>query len=216
MIFPRWTNLIPYVLPVVLLGGGISTVFVFWYWFSDKHLVVGYQPEQPIKYSHKLHVNDLGIDCRYCHYNVEKSPVAGVPPTQVCMNCHTKIKTDSPEIQKLTKYHEDNVPVPWVRVHDSPDYVYFDHSAHVNKGVSCKECHGRVDQMEEVYHAEPLEMSWCLDCHKDPAPRLRDRSLVTDLSWSPDSIGMDAREYGSQFMEKYQVKTRLDCSTCHR
>jgi len=216
VIFPKWTNWIPYVVPVFAGGGLLTVVFVFWYWGSDKNLVVGYQPEQPIKYSHKLHVNDLGIDCRYCHFNVERSPVAGVPPTEVCMNCHTKILTDSPEIKKLTEFHQNNIPVPWQRVHDLPDYAYFDHSAHVNKGVSCLECHGRIDQMVEVRHAEPLSMSWCLDCHKNPAPHLRDKKLVTRLSWHPEKDGLDAEEYGMKYFKKYHVNTRMDCSTCHR
>ena len=129
------------------------------------------------------------------------------------MNCHKIVRTDSPEIQKLTEYHEKGLPVPWVRVHKMPDYTYFDHSAHVNKGVSCLECHGRVDQMVEVRHAEELSMSWCLDCHRDPAGRVRERSLVTDLEWEPE---MDAEEYGMEWIRKYNINPRTDCSTCHR
>ena len=213
MIFPKWTNYLPILILIALGGLASGTVFAFWYWGTDKHLVVGYKPEQPIKYSHRLHVNELGLDCRYCHFNVERSPVAGVPPTQVCMNCHKLVKTGSPEIQKLAEYHYAGEPVPWVRVHSLPQYAYFDHSAHVNKGVSCVECHGRVDLMEEVRHEKSLTMAWCLDCHRDPAPHLRDKKLITKLSWKPEE---DPEIHGKKYFEKYHVNTRTDCSTCHR
>ena len=216
MIFPKWTNNIPKIAPLVLGGVAVTIIFVFTYWFTDKHLVVGYQPVQPIQFSHRKHANDMGLDCRYCHFNVERSPVAGVPSTQVCMNCHTQIKTDSPEIQKLQKYHESGTPVPWVRIHKTPDYAYFDHSAHVNKGVSCVECHGRIDQMEEVHQAKSLTMGFCLDCHRDPAPRVREKKYVTRLGWTPDSNGWNSREYGQKVIEKYHINPRTDCSTCHR
>jgi len=213
MVFPRWTNFLPAICIIVLAGGGIFSVFVCWYWFTDKNLVVGYQPEQPVKYSHKLHVNDLGMDCRFCHFNVERSPIAGVPSSGVCMNCHERILPDSPEIIRLKRYHDTGRPVPWTRVYKLPEYAYFDHSVHVNKGVACVECHGRVDQMETVRHAQSLTMSWCLDCHNAPEERLRDRKLVTMSSWTPEG---DRSAYGREFFDKYNIRTRIDCSTCHR
>jgi len=213
MVFPKWTNWLPAIVLAAFAGGLVLTVFVFWYWFSDKHLVVGYQPEQPVNYSHKQHVNDLGMDCRYCHFEVERSPVAGVPSTEVCMNCHERILPDSPEIIRLRQYHEANRPVPWIRIHKLPDYAYFDHSIHIHKGVGCVECHGRVDQMAEVRHHQSLTMSWCLDCHLAPDGKLRDRKLVTVSSWKP--VG-DPGEYGKEFFKKYRVNTRIDCSACHR
>jgi hypothetical protein len=213
MIFPKWTNYLGITAVVLVIGGGYLAVQVFSYWMTDEHLIVGYQPVQPIKYSHKQHVNDLGIDCRYCHFDVERSSMAGVPPTEVCMNCHSLILKESPEIIKLTKYFETNTPIPWVRVHKLPDYAYFDHSAHVNKGVGCTVCHGRVDQMVEVRHDQSLTMFWCLTCHRDPAKNLREKSLITKSSWKPEG---DPGEYGKQFLEKYHINTRIDCSTCHR
>jgi hypothetical protein len=188
-------------------------VFAVLYWGSPKHYVVGYQPVQPIAFSHKLHAGELGLDCRYCHYNVEKGRHAGVPPTETCLNCHKLVKTDSPEIKKLAEAHEKGVPVQWVRIHKLPDFAYFDHSAHVNKGVSCVECHGRIDQMTEVRADQPLSMGWCLDCHKNPAPHIRDRAKVTDLAWKPEG---DAAELGREFMKMYNVQPRTDCSACHR
>jgi hypothetical protein len=123
------------------------------------------------------------------------------------------VKKESPEIQKIKAAHEKGVPIPWVRVHRLPDFAYFDHSAHVNKGVSCVSCHGRVDEMDEVRHEKPLSMSWCLDCHRNPAPNIRDRKLVTNLAWEPEG---DPADLGREFMKMYNVNPRTDCSTCHR
>jgi hypothetical protein len=123
------------------------------------------------------------------------------------------VKTESPEIQKLKAAHEKGVSISWVRVHRLPDFAYFDHSAHVNKGVSCVSCHGRVDEMDEVRHEKPLSMSWCLDCHRNPAPNIRDRKLVTNLAWEPEG---DPADLGREFMKMYNVNPRTDCSTCHR
>lgn len=213
MVFPRWTNKIPLVALVSFIALLTAIIGIFWYWGSPKHLWAGYQPVQPIAYSHKLHAGQMGMDCRYCHHIVEKSPHAGVPPTDVCMNCHSVVKTNSPEIMKLRDYHTAGKPVPWVRVHKVADYVYFNHSAHVNKGVSCVECHGRIDQMDVVRQVEPLSMAWCLECHTEPAGHVRDKKLVTNLAWKPEG---DPAEYGKKFIEKYQINTRADCNTCHR
>jgi hypothetical protein len=213
MVFPKWTNKIPLIAAVSVIGGLSAIVFVFWYWFSPKHTFVGYQPEQPIHYSHKLHAGQLGIDCRYCHFNVDRGQFAGVPPAEVCMNCHSQVRADRPEIVKLREAFTTGRPIPWKRIHKLPEFAYFNHSAHVNKGVSCVECHGRVDQMDVVRAVEPLSMSWCVECHNNPAPNIRDRKLVTDLAWKPEG---DPLEIGKSFMEKYNVNTRTDCSTCHR
>lgn len=213
MVFPKWTNKVPAILLVSFVSFVCFAVFAVWYWGSPKHQFVGYQPVQPVAYSHKLHAGQLGIDCRYCHFNVERGRYAGVPPTEVCMNCHSMVKTNSPEIKKIAEANEKHVPIKWVRIHKLPDFAYFDHSAHVNKGVSCVVCHGRIDQMDEVRAMKPLSMGWCLECHRNPAPNLRDRKLVTNLAWKPEG---DPAELGRQFMEKYHVHTRTDCSTCHR
>jgi menaquinone reductase, multiheme cytochrome c subunit len=213
MLFPKWTNKVPAILLASAVIGICVAVFVIWYWASPKNYYVGYQPKQPIAYSHKIHAGQLGMDCRYCHFNVERSKHAGVPPTEVCMNCHNFIKTTSPEIQKVHESNKSGNAVPWVRIHRLPDFAFFDHSAHVNKGVSCVSCHGRVDQMDEVRAVEPLSMSWCLDCHRNPAPNIRDRKQVTNLAWKPDE---DPIVVGRKFMELYNVHPRTDCSTCHR
>jgi hypothetical protein len=217
MLFPKWTNKVPLVLLASLVVLLCFIVFAFAYWGSPKNYVVGYQPVQPIAFSHKVHAGELGLDCRYCHFNVEKGRHAGVPPTETCLNCHNIVrsgsKTGTAEIQKIHDAHSKGMPIQWVRIHKLADFAYFDHSAHVNKGVSCVECHGRIDQMDEVRAATPLSMSWCLDCHRNPAPHIRDKKLVTNLAWTPEG---DPAELGREFMKKYNVQPRTDCSTCHR
>lgn len=141
----------------------------------------GYKPLQPISYSHKLHAGDLKMDCKYCHFGSETSKRAGVPPLSVCMNCHKAVKTDSPQIKKLTEYYAKGEPVPWIKVHNLPDYVTFDHSRHVGKGLACQTCHGPIQEMPEVYQYTNLSMGWCVNCHRDytknPPPELKDRHL---------------------------------------
>src|SRR5690606_28388027 len=213
MVFPKWTNKLALVLLVSVVSLVCFAVFACSYWGSPKHYIVGYQPVQPIAFSHELHAGQMGLDCRYCHFNVEKGRHAGVPPTETCLNCHSLVKTESPEIKKLLEAHKNGVPVNWVRVHKLADFAYFDHSAHVNKGVSCVDCHGRVDQMTEVRAEAPLSMSWCLDCHRNPAPHIRDRAKITDLAWKPEG---DPAALGREFMKMYNVQPRTDCSACHR
>jgi len=212
-VFPKWANKTPFIILSVILGGLVTTIFVFWYWFSPKNLEVGYAPDQPIPYSHRLHAGELGIDCRYCHTEVDKGPQATIPPTETCMNCHRQIKTDSPHIKKLHESFENDEPIEWVKVHNMPDYVYFDHSRHVNSGVSCVSCHGRIDQMEVVRQVEPLSMSWCLDCHRNPDASIRPKDKVTDLGWVSDE---DPIALGKRLSKKYNIRPREDCSTCHR
>ncbi|NBV42282.1 ammonia-forming cytochrome c nitrite reductase subunit c552 [bacterium] len=210
--FPKWVNVLPL---YILIGAALLlsfVVFVFWYWFSPKNLEVGYQPKQPIPYSHKLHVSELGLDCRYCHTNVERSGHANIPSTDTCLNCHKVVKTESPYIKKLQASYDSNTPIQWVKVHKLPDYVYFNHSRHVNAGVSCYTCHGRVDQMETVHQVQPLSMSWCLDCHRAPENHLRPKEFVTKLDWKADNQA----ELGKQIKEAYKIRPREDCSTCHR
>lgn len=211
-VFPKWVNKLPL---YVLSGTGLLLcliIFVFWYWFSPKNLEVGYAPVQPIPYSHKLHVSELGLDCRYCHTQVENSSQSNVPNTETCMNCHTQIKTQSPYIMKLKESYVNNKPMQWVRVHKLPDYVYFNHSRHVTAGISCYSCHGRVDQMETVHQVKPLSMSWCLECHRAPENHLRPREFVTKLDWKADN----QLEIGRQIKEAYKIRPGEDCSTCHR
>jgi len=210
--FPKWANKTPLIILLTLISVLCGAVFVFWYWFTPKNFEVGYMPEQPIPYSHRLHVDELGLDCRYCHTEVDRGAHATIPPTETCMNCHDIVKTDSPHIQKLKESYESDTPIEWVKVHYLPDYAYFDHSRHVNSGVSCVSCHGRVDKMEVVRQVEPLSMSWCLECHREPEKHIRPKDKVTDLGWESD----DPINEGRNLVKKYHIKPREDCSACHR
>lgn len=181
---------------------------------------VGYMPTQPVPYSHALHAGKLGIDCRYCHIGVEDSAHASVPPTATCMNCHTNIARESNEKSKAAvKIVRDSftsgAALDWVKVHDLPDYAYFDHSAHVRRGIGCVSCHGRVDQMEVVYQDQPLSMGWCLDCHRNPERHLRPVSEVTNMTWVPPD-GRSQIEYGRELAQQMNIRPSQDCSTCHR
>ena len=212
-LFPKALNKLP------LLGavGGFfaltGAVIVPWYYFSPKNLQVGYEPKQPVPYSHRLHAGDMGIDCRYCHANVEKSAHAMVPNTQTCMGCHAvvkneKVNPDSAKIAPIKASWETGEPVQWVKVHKLPDHTYFNHSAHLAVGVACVTCHGRVDQMDVVRVDQPIAMQWCLECHRNPEPNLRPKDQVTNMSWTRDQAppGWKAPE----------VHPPTNCSGCHR
>jgi hypothetical protein len=211
-LFPRWTNGIRVVLGLLAPGALLYIIVLVWYGGSPRTTDVGYEPEQPVPYSHALHAGELGIDCRYCHNTVEEAAEAALPPTQTCMNCHTKIRSKSPKLIPVQESYATGIPVPWVRVHDLPDYAYFNHSAHVRRGVGCVSCHGRVDKMEVVYQAETLSMGWCLDCHRNPESHLRPVERVTDMAWRPE----DQLALGRELREAYQINPSEDCSTCHR
>ncbi|MCA9751530.1 MAG: cytochrome C [Gemmatimonadetes bacterium] len=174
---------------------------------------IGYQPEQPVPYSHALHAGELGLDCRYCHNTVERSAFASIPPTQTCMNCHTAIWPESEKLLPVRESYSTGMPVEWVRVHDLPDFVYFNHSAHVTRGIGCVTCHGRVDQMETVYQNAPLSMAWCLDCHRAPEKNLRPVSEVTNMTWVAPK---DPKAYGAELAAAFDINPPQDCSTCHR
>ena len=153
------------------------------------------------------------MDCRYCHTGVERSAVAGIPPTQTCMNCHVMVKPDSDSLKVVKASWNTKKPIQWVRVHKSPDYVYFDHSAHINVGVGCKSCHGRIDRMNVVMQAEPLSMSWCLECHRNPEEHLRPLSEITNMEWLPDA---NHNEFAQQMMLDLYITPPTDCQGCHR
>lgn len=222
--FPRWANFALPVLIIAVLGGGLYVPTVITYGFSSQTTDVGYAPIQPISYSHALHAGQLGIDCRYCHTTVEHAGFAAVPATQTCMNCHTNIRSDSAKLKPLMDSWNTGKPVEWVKVHDLPDYAYFNHSAHVNSGVGCVTCHGRVDTMEVVYQAERLSMSWCLDCHRNPEKHLRPRDQVTNMHYEPqrregESLEAAQLRVGLELKEKYRIHDEAymtSCSTCHR
>ncbi len=198
---------------VLILAGGAGTLALGLYLSHPQVRETGYAPLQPVEYSHKLHAGDLGMDCRYCHSTVEQAAYAAIPATEVCMNCHVRVKADSPLLQMVRESYATGQPVPWVKVHRLPDYVYFNHQAHVTAGVGCVSCHGRVDQMIVVRQVEPLTMAWCLDCHRDPAPRLRPPERVTEMNWHPDR---DPVEIGRQIVAANRIAPPVNCSGCHR
>lgn len=211
-IFPKWSNKVPLVVLCTLLFGGCAVVFVIWYWLSPWNLNVGYEPRQPVPFSHKMHAGELGIDCRFCHAGVEISPVAGVPPTQTCMVCHSSIKNDSVKLEEVMESWNSDVPIAWRRVYSLPDYVYFDHSAHINNGVGCISCHGRVDQSTEIRQELPLSMDWCLDCHRDPSSHIRPLDKVTDMNWLPNEAW---NKYAAVRAKELHPPT-VSCTGCHR
>src|SRR5688572_23011375 len=213
-VFPRWANKTRQIAGVLLGVAPLYLIGLVWYGASPKTTDVGYQPHQPVPYSHALHVGQLGLDCRYCHNTVEQAAHAAIPPTATCMNCHNKIWTKSSKLAPIRESFETNKPVEWVKVHDLPDFVYFNHSAHVTRGVGCVTCHGRVDEMDEVYQKEPLSMSWCLTCHRAPEQNLRPPEEVTNTTWKPP--GDDPVAYGQTLRDKNHLNPPTDCSTCHR
>lgn len=172
--------------------------------------------DQPVQFSHKHHVGDDGIDCRYCHTSVEQSSFAGIPSSQICMNCHAQIWSGSLTLQPVRNSFETGRAIEWTRVHNLPDFVYFDHSIHVRKGVGCATCHGRVDRMPLLWQQASLLMEWCLECHRNPEPYLRPREEVFNMSWQPRER---QDEIGKRLMREYQIRGAdilTSCSTCHR
>jgi hypothetical protein len=168
---------------------------------------------QPVPFSHQHHVGGLGIDCRYCHTSVEYSSFAGVPPTQTCMNCHSQIWTQAPVLQPVRDSWQTGKPIIWTRVYNLPDYVYFNHSIHVQKGIGCETCHGRIDEMPLTAQAVDLHMGWCLDCHRDPAKYIRPMDQVFTMGWQPPEA---QAVMGPQLVQQYHVQSLTSCSTCHR
>ena len=205
-IFPRSLNRLPAIVAVVVaLAGGLVTSLV-WYYFSPLHTQVGYQPHQPVPYSHLLHAGQMGMDCRYCHANIERAAHAMIPPTQTCMNCHSLVRTTSARLAPVRESWESGHAIEWVRVHRLPDHAYFDHSVHLSAGVGCVECHGRIDQMDVVRQIQPLSMAWCLDCHRNPAPRIRPLDQITNMDPSLSGTAQPPRA----------LNPPQTCSGCHR
>jgi hypothetical protein len=169
--------------------------------------------EQPVPFSHQHHVAEAGIDCRYCHTGVEASPFAGIPPTETCMNCHGHLWVNSSVLEPVRASYREGVPLRWNRVHDLPDFAYFDHSIHVRKGVACVTCHGNVDDMPLMYRQATLHMEWCLECHRQPERYIGPRELVFATA---EERGERGRIAASNWASEYHVKSKMDCSVCHR
>ena len=173
----------------------------------------GQRADQPVPFSHKHHVQGLGIQCQYCHTSVEKSSYAGIPPTRTCMNCHSQIWTNANLLEPVRHSWATGESIVWTKVHDLPDYVYFNHSIHVNKGVGCISCHGRVDKMAAVEKDTTMTMGFCLDCHRHPEANLRPVSEVANMDWKPEGDPVDS---GRLLAAQNEVHTRTSCTTCHR
>jgi hypothetical protein len=211
-IFSKEANRLPALTLFGLAFGGILTIGVIWYYFSPEYTDVGYKPIQPVEYSHQQHAGELGIDCQYCHSYVDVSKHANVPSTQTCMNCHSQIKTESLKLLPVRESWASGDPVQWVKVHHLADYAHFNHSVHVNVGVGCETCHGRVDQMVVVEQREPLSMGWCLECHRAPEEYLRPPEEVTTMGYQPPD----------DYLERNLARLRIEainppeaCSGCH-
>jgi hypothetical protein len=185
--------------------------------------------EQPVPFSHLHHVGQLGIDCRYCHNSVETAGFAGIPPTKICMNCHNLIWTGADLLRPVRESFREDKPIVWNRVHNTPHYVYFNHSIHVNKGVGCVECHGQVDEMPLMFQSKTLLMEWCVNCHRDPTPFLRPKQEVTAMTWKPGDRSVnprtgqeyptDPKELAKQLKDMHGIRDALtltSCSMCHR
>jgi hypothetical protein len=213
----------------LLLAGGVAR--------SQYVTEVARTPMQPVPFSHKHHAGELGIDCRYCHTSVERSAFAGLPPTETCMNCHRQIWTNAELLEPIRASYRDNVPVQWTRVNNVPDFVYFNHSVHVAKGIGCQSCHGNVDRMPLMFQNASLQMQWCLDCHRNPTKNVRPREEVFNMNWNPgdrasflkympspreaanphwEPSGQDVARLQAKLAKDYELKSLTSCSTCHR
>jgi len=225
-LFPRWTNKFLALLGVLAAAGGAYAGVLFLGATDPVTLNVGYRPEQPVPFSHALHAGELKMDCRYCHNSVDKSAHSSIPATQTCINCHSPktnaaggtpalsaIHSDSAKLKPVHESWRTGESVDWVRIHRLPDYVYFNHSAHVNRGVSCVTCHGRVDKMEIVHQAKDQSMAWCIDCHRNPEPHLRPVDQVTNLAWTPE---MSPEFDVSKHVKDNNINPQENCAVCHR
>ena len=204
----------------IIVGGLVAVTVVYVIFLGIPRSSYWNQTEiikpQPVQFSHKHHVGDDGIDCRYCHTSVETSNSAGLPPTKTCMNCHSQLWATTPYLEPVRKSWKTGIPIKWTRVHDLPDYVYFNHSIHVNTGVGCSTCHGRVDLMPAVYSVASLEMEWCLKCHRAPEQFLRPRSQIFNMAYTAPA---NQEELGLKLKKEYHVHgsdVLTSCSTCHR
>jgi hypothetical protein len=213
-VFPEWSNsLIRWVL-VLIVAVLVGIPLLLMAYVRTPFGTGQYDPlEQPVQFDHRHHVADQGIDCFYCHHEAERSPYAGVPSSATCMGCHNQLWRDSSLLEPVRASFFSGDPVPWRRVHALPDFVYFDHSAHVNRNVGCVSCHGVVSRMPAVQQQAPMTMAWCLDCHRDPDPHLRPSDRITHGEWRPDG---DPRAFGRDIRERHEISPPLTCTACHR
>jgi hypothetical protein len=219
-IFHRSTNTVA----KVSIFGGIFFLGAFAWIYSTllrSSYVTGQNVivDQPVPFSHQHHAAELGLDCRYCHTSVEKSSFAGLPPTATCMNCHRQIWTNAQLLAPVRDSYATGTPLRWARVHDLPDYAYFNHKIHIAKGVGCATCHGQVDKMPLMFQHASLQMEWCIDCHRDPSRYIRPREEVFNMEWQPPADPEAARRQGIRLVKEYKIlppANLTSCSTCHR
>ena len=216
-IFHRGANNVAKISIVVaiLLAGG---AFFFYTQIARSSYLTGtfVEKQQPVQFSHKHHVGDDGIDCRYCHTSVETSYSAGIPPTQTCMNCHSQIWSDSPYLEPVRESYRTNKPIEWEKVHDLPEFAYFNHSIHIAKGVGCSTCHGQIDNMPAVFQENTLQMEWCLACHREPEKFIRPKAEIFNMQWDGNDLTTEER---TQLKADYKIRSKemlTSCSTCHR
>ena len=213
-IFHHSTNIlvrIAFLVVVVLAAGSGGAYYELYH--SPYFTRVDVFREQPVMFSHKHHVDGLGIDCRYCHTSVEKSSSAGIPATETCMSCHSQVWADAPILEPVRESYRTERPLEWMRVHNLPGFVYFNHAIHVKKGIGCTTCHGQVDQMPLMRQVHSLSMGWCLDCHRHPENYVRPRDRIFDVNWT---VPANQRELGRELVREYDIRNLTDCSTCHR
>jgi len=213
-IFHRSTNTISRVSIFGAVFFVVAALFVLLEVNRSSYVTRAYEArEQPVPFSHAHHVGGMGIECRYCHTSVDRSAFAGIPPTKTCMNCHSQIWNQSPELEPVRESFRSGSSIEWVRVNDLPEFVYFNHSAHVNKGMGCTTCHGRIDRMPLVWQEKSLQMEWCLDCHRAPAKYVRPQAEVFNAAYEPPP---DQAALGEKLVHEYGLHPRTSCSTCHR
>lgn len=214
-IFPEWSNKVPSQVIIALLIVITAIIAGMTYYLTPKYSNVGYQPIQPVAFSHSLHAGQLGIDCRYCHTYVDRSEHSNIPASSTCMNCHNQVRTDSDALAPIRESYDSGKPVEWVKIHDTPDYVYFNHAVHVNRGISCVECHGDIDQMDVVHQDKSLSMYFCLECHRHPEKYIRPLDEVYNLKWKAESAEAQ-KAMGEKFVHDWRVMPPQSCSGCHR
>lgn len=237
--FPRWTNWLPLKLTICAIVIVCGLTAGTWYYVTPKYTKVGYEPIQPVPFPHDIHVTQLGMDCRYCHSFVETAAHSNVPNTQTCMACHQQVQKDNPKLEPVRASWKSGHPVEWVWIHRLPDYVFYNHAAHVNRGISCAVCHGQINHMSVVADAKPMSMAWCLECHRHPENFLRPEDQITNLDWKPDDVqpaafvakyGQPAgvtedwtkkkhltqQEIGQTLKERWNISASENCQTCHR
>lgn len=237
--FPRWSNWLPLKMLVIAVTLVTALTSATWYYVTPKYTRVGYEPIQPVPFPHDIHVAQLGMDCRYCHSFVDVAAHSNLPTTQTCMACHQQVQKENPKLAPIRASWKTGQPVEWVWIHRSPDYVFYNHAAHVNRGISCHSCHGQVNEMSVVRHDKPHSMAWCLECHRKPENHLRPEDQVFNLNWKPEDVNpaefvakygqpkdaaedfskkekLTQQEIGQTLKERWNIKPTINCQGCHR